>query len=133
MFGYPEMCVKYILFRVSSGHIKQIISRDSLPNLPLKLFVDKLAKILYPFSTQLKQVENDMTLVKSAISVGEAERQLEKLVARYQKLCTRWDVPNSLTNNKKIDFLLNKLPLYTAQNIVTKDYEHLSYDENISQ
>lgn len=68
-------------------------------------------------------------------TVEEAERNLQTLVCRNQKLCKRWRLIGSATVNeyKQKEYLLNKLPVRTAKEVTMLQWDAMSYYDFVLQ
>lgn len=67
-------------------------------------------------------------MVDRQTTVDEAEHLMQRMIDRYTKLCLRWNVTSSVTDQQAKEYLFNKLPNATAYKAVKSEWETIPYD-----
>lgn len=79
--------------------------------------VDKVARLFFPSGGYIRKLERDLHNPPRAQSVMEARMWVEDSVARFARLCARWDYPMMLSDEHLREMAMLALPRKREQDI----------------
>eukprot|EP00918_Siedleckia_nematoides_P094693 GHVU01207878.1.p1 GENE.GHVU01207878.1~~GHVU01207878.1.p1 ORF type:complete len:1355 (+),score=235.70 GHVU01207878.1:302-4366(+) len=126
--GFDPALVKFVLLRTASDRVLEVIERKALGAGSLQHMLDALARDLFLYDQQLPGLEAWFCSGKRF--GGEMTELIEcfsRKAKRLEKATRRWDSVNFLTEFRKSDFFMKKLPLQVERQLRMGNFDGLCY------
>lgn len=131
--GFEKELLKYIIFRVGTEEIQEIIRDTGLLQGTLDELINTIARTLFEYDSCLDSIEkwlNAERVEKTLMdNVTELLKRYNKWIYRYEILCIRWRHPNVMHEEKKKKNLIFKLRPKIRQPVAALDWKLMDYKE----
>ena len=124
--GHSLELLKFVIIRVASERVAEAIASSGHSSAPFTIFIDVLARTLFPFSNQVEVIAKEIMEEKRNEDATQAIIHFKKLVHRHEILCNRWAYPNAFFEPQLKAALLDKLSIPIVHMVMTRDWRNMS-------
>eukprot|EP00918_Siedleckia_nematoides_P045399 GHVU01099346.1.p1 GENE.GHVU01099346.1~~GHVU01099346.1.p1 ORF type:complete len:1737 (+),score=226.63 GHVU01099346.1:171-5381(+) len=125
--------IKQAVLRLATPVVEYALEHYQLMQMDWEKFRNELAKALYPYSTQIEDVERWLeSRNRESDSLTTGFKYIEKM-KRFERLCERWDRSEQISNHKKKEYYIRKLPVRVEEKVRELRWQDWTFDEVLKE